>query len=122
MDPMAWARLGVVVAIGGLALAPIGFIVGFLVRPSAAGAVALLVYLPLSYASGMWTPISQLPDVVRSIAQFLPTYHLNQLGHAAVGVPVGDVTGNVLFLAGTFVVGAGLAALAYRRVAARQFG
>lgn len=121
-DPVAWARLGFVVALGGLALAPIGFIVGLLVRPTAAGAVALLIYLPLSFASGMWTPVSELPDVVRSIAPLLPTYHLNQLGHAAVGVPVSDVPGHVIVLAATFAIGAGLAAAAYRRVAARQFG
>lgn len=122
MDAASWARLAIVVAVGGLALAPIGFIVGLLVRPSAAGAVALLVYLPLSFSSGMWTPISELPDLVQSIAPFLPTYHLNQLGHAAIGVPVGDVAGHALAVAATFLVGAGLATVAYRRVAARQFG
>ncbi len=121
MDAIAWLRLGLVVAAGGVALAPIGFVVGYLVRPSAAGAVALLAYLPLSYASGMWTPISELPDVVQRIASFLPTYHLTQLAHAAVGVPVGDVAGHAAFLAATFVVAGGLAAVAYRRVAARQF-
>ena len=121
LDPTSWARLGATVAIGGLALAPIGFIVGLLVRSNAAGAVALLMYLPLSYASGMWTPIRELPEVVQSIAHVLPTYHLNQLGHAAVGVPVGDVSGHILFLLATFAVGAGLSAAAYRRVAARQF-
>lgn len=122
LDPAAWVRLGIAVAAGGLAVAPIGFIVGFLVRPSAAGAVALLLYLPLSYASGMWTPISELPDAVRSVAPFLPTYHLNQLGHAAIGVPVSDPIVHAAALAVTFVVGAGVAAVTYRRVAARRFG
>jgi ABC-2 type transport system permease protein len=91
------------------------------VRPNAAGAVSLLAYLPLSYASGMWTPIHELPEVVQRVAAFLPTYHLNRLAHAAVGVPVSDVGWHALYLIGTFVVAGGLAAVAYRRVAARQF-
>jgi ABC-2 type transport system permease protein len=121
LDAVGWVRLGIVVAIGGLALAPIGFLVGFLVRPSAAGAVALLTYLPLSYASGMWTPISELPDVIQRIAPFLPTYHLTELAHLAVGVPTSNGLGHAAFLAGTFVVTGGLAVLAYRRVVGRQF-
>ena len=37
------------------------------------GAVALLVYLPLSFASGMWTPLEFLPAPVQAIAPLLPT-------------------------------------------------
>jgi ABC-2 type transport system permease protein len=95
--------------------------VGFLVRPAAAGAVALLAYLPLSYASGMWMPISELPEPVQALAPFLPTYHLNALGHAAVGLPTDDLALHVAWLLGTFVVGTIVAAAAYRRVAGRQF-
>jgi ABC-2 type transport system permease protein len=116
-----WLRLSGVVMLGALAMAPLGFLVGFLVRPAAAGAVALLVYLPLSYASGMWMPVSELPEPVQALAPFLPTYHLNALGHAAVGVPTADVAVHVAWLVGTFVVGTIVAAAAYRRVAGRQF-
>jgi ABC-2 type transport system permease protein len=83
--------------------------------------VALLVYLPLSYASGMWMPVSELPEPVQVLAPFLPTYHLNALGHAAVGVPTADVAVHAAWLVGTFVVGTIVAAAAYRRVAGRQF-
>lgn len=119
--PDGWLRLAGVVLLGALAMAPIGFMVGFLVRPAAAGAVALLVYLPLSYASGMWTPVEALPEPVQALAPFLPTYHLNALGHAAVGLPTADLGVHVAWLAGTFVVGAIIATVAYRRVAGRQF-
>lgn len=121
LDPLGWGRVAVVSAIGGLALAPIGFLVGFLVRPNAAGAMALLVYLPLSYASGMWTPVEELPDIAQRVAPFLPTYHLTELAHAAAGVPTSDTLGHAAFLVGTFLVTGGLATLAYRRVAGRQF-
>lgn len=121
VGPDGWARLAGVVVLGALAMAPVGFLVGFLVRPAAASAVALLVYLPLSYASGMWTPIDSLPEPVQALAPFLPTYHLNALGHAAVGLSDGDVLVHIGWLVGTFAVGSVLAAAAYRRVAGRQF-
>jgi ABC-2 type transport system permease protein len=121
MTPDGWLRLAGVVLLGALAMAPIGFLVGFLVRPAAAGAVALLVYLPLSFASGMWTPLEFLPEPVQAIAPYLPTFHLNALGHAAVGVPTPDVAVHVAWLLGTFIVGSIVAAAAYRRAAGRQF-
>lgn len=121
MDAATWARVGATVLLGGMAMAPIGFLVGFLVRPSAAGAVALLVYLPLSFASGMWTPIEFLPEPVQAIAPYLPTYHLTQLAHAAAGVPTDDIAIHVAWLVGTLIVGGTAAVWAYRRVAGRQF-
>ena len=121
VTPTEWVRLGLTVGLGCLALAPIGFLVGFLARPSAAGAVALLTYLPLSFASGMWTPVESLPAPVQAIAPYLPTYHLNALAHAAVGVPTPDILLHVAWVAGTFVVAGGLAVVAYRRLVGRQF-
>jgi ABC-2 type transport system permease protein len=121
VSPEAWVRLGLTVVVAGLALAPIGFLVGFLVRPSAAGAVALLVYLPLSFASGMWTPVDAMPAPVQAIAPYLPTYHFNALAHAAVGLPTPDLWVHVAWLVGTFIVAGGSAVWAYRRIVGRQF-
>jgi ABC-2 type transport system permease protein len=119
--PDHWVRLGLTLVLGSLALAPFGFLIGLLVRPSAAGAVALLLYLPLAYASGMWTPVQFLPEPVQAVAPFLPTFHLTSLAHASIGVPTSDVLYHSLWLAGTLAVSAGIAVWAYRRVAGRQF-
>ena len=50
--------------------------------PNSAPAVLNLAWLPMAFASGLWIPISQLPDVVQSIAVALPPYHLQaRAGH-----------------------------------------
>ena len=45
-----------------------GLAFGYLVGPNSAPAVLNLAWLPMAFASGLWIPISQLPDFVRSIA------------------------------------------------------
>lgn len=44
-----------------------------------------LIYLPMSFCSGLWFPITFLPKIVRNIALALPPYHLNQLALGLVG-------------------------------------
>jgi ABC-2 type transport system permease protein len=38
-----------------------------------------LIYLPMSFASGFWMPVTDLPLWMQRLAQGLPTYHLAQL-------------------------------------------
>jgi ABC-2 type transport system permease protein len=116
-----WARIVAVSLLGAAAIAPIGFVLGLLVRPSAAGAVSLLLYLPLSYASGMWGPVDRLPEIVQAISPWLPTSHLASLAHAAVGLEAGSPVVHTAWLVGTCVVFGILALVAYRRVSGRQF-
>jgi len=121
IDAAGWLRVAVVAILGGTAIAPLGFVIGFVARPSAVAAVALLLYLPLSYASGMWTPYELLPDVVQQIAPFLPTYHLASLTHHAVGFGRDAALVHAGALIATLAAGSALAAVAYRRAAGRQF-
>ncbi len=119
IDAGTWAVMAGLGVLGALALTPIGFLIGFLVRPSAAGATALLLYLPLSFASGMWMPVSELPDLVQRVSPYLPTHHFAALVQTAV-------TGaspwqHVFWLAATFAIAGAAAVAAYRRMAGRQF-
>jgi ABC-2 type transport system permease protein len=73
-----------------------------------------LIYLPMSFLSGLWMPISNLPVMVRDIAPLWPAYHLGQLALAAVGqVPGSGAAQHVAALA---VVTAIFLALARRRL------
>jgi ABC-2 type transport system permease protein len=119
IDAGTWVGMGALGLAGALALAPIGFLIGFLVRPTAASAVALLLYLPLSFASGMWVPANELPDAVRAVAPYLPTYHFAQLVQSVIGG--GALWDHVAWLAATFAVTGTLAVAAYRRMVGRQF-
>ena len=48
-----------------------------------------LAWLPMAFASGLWIPISQLPDVVQSVAVALPPYHFVQLALGTIGASEG---------------------------------
>jgi ABC-2 type transport system permease protein len=61
--------------------------ISFSVGGNAAPAVANLIYLPLSFASGLFMPLSQLPSFVQQVAPYLPSYHYAQLAWSAVGAP-----------------------------------
>jgi ABC-2 type transport system permease protein len=115
---------------GALALAPMGFALGFLARARAATTIGNLIFLPLSFASGFFFPLAQLPQFLRDLAPFLPTYHYGQLVWATVGTPA-DVEAylgmapqgtwvSVAWLAATFVVFGVLASWGYRRDRRRE--
>src|SRR5437879_1864706 len=84
-----------------LPLAPIRLLIlraaiRYLVSPNPAPAVANLIALPMYFASGIFVPISQLPDFIQRIAPYLPTYRYGQLAWGAVGYPADPVTTDVL--------------------------
>jgi ABC-2 type transport system permease protein len=114
LDAGTWSALLLVLVLGAVPFALLGLSVGFLTTPNAATAILQAIYLPSAIASGLWFPLEMLPDVVATIAPWLPTYHLAQLG---LGVVEGQpVAGHVLALALSTMVAAGLATVAYRRL------
>lgn len=117
-----WVAMAGVLVLGGLAIAPIGFLVGFVVRPSAAGAISLLLLFPLSLASGVFMTVESLPEVVRSISQVTPTYHLSELARGAAGFGTAtDPLPHVAWIAAWSVAGTIATIVAYRRLVGRQF-
>jgi ABC-2 type transport system permease protein len=86
--PMSsWAQLFLVEVFGVLPFCAIGLFVGGAVSGQAAPAIINLIYLPLSFLSGLWLPLSVMPAFLREIAPLWPAYHLGQLAYAAVGQP-----------------------------------
>jgi len=63
-----------------------GFFVAYLVPPNAGPGIINVIYLPLSFASGFWMPVSVLPHWLQAVAPVLPTYHLAQIALATVGL------------------------------------
>ncbi len=111
----AWAWLFVTDVLGVLPFCAIGLYVGSHVSGLAAPAIINLIYLPLSFLSGLWLPLPALPEFLRSIAPLWPPYHLGQLALQAVGQPsLGTPLGHVMVLAGVTVA---FLALAWRKLA-----
>jgi ABC-2 type transport system permease protein len=76
--------LGTLVA-GSLPFSAMGLAIGYFAGPNSAPAAINLIYLPMSFCSGLWVPYMFLPKVVRQVALALPPYHLSQLALGVVG-------------------------------------
>jgi ABC-2 type transport system permease protein len=80
-----FGRLLVTLVAGSLPFSAMGLAVGYFTGPNSAPATINLIYLPMSFCSGLWVPFMFLPKVVREIALVLPPYHLSQLALGIVG-------------------------------------
>lgn len=76
--------LGTLVA-GSLPFSAMGLALGYFTGPNSAPPTINLIYLPMSFCSGLWVPFMFLPKIVRQIALVLPPYHLSQLALGVVG-------------------------------------
>ena len=122
------ARLATTVGVlllGTVCFSPMGSAIAYWARPRAVTTIVNLVFLPLSFLSGFFFPLSQLPDVLQGVAPWLPTYHFGQLAWGAMA-PADDIslfgatTSGSTWLHVVVVVGWGVActvltALGYRR-------
>jgi ABC-2 type transport system permease protein len=85
---MGWAegsRLLGTLVVGSLPFSAMGLALGYFAGPNSAPPVINLIYLPMSFCSGLWVPFMFLPAVVRQIALALPPFHLSQLALGVVG-------------------------------------
>jgi ABC-2 type transport system permease protein len=116
-----WLAMGLRLLGGSLPFIGLGFAIGFMAGPSAAPAVANLVYLPLSFASGLFVPIDQLPRPAQHLAPFLPSYHYAQLAWGALGVDTEPILVSVVWLVAYAVFLFGLAVRAFKREEREKF-
>ena len=100
-------------ALGVLPFCALGMFVGTLIKGQGAPGLLNLVYLPMAFLSGLWLPLSMLPNFLRQIAPIWPSYHLDRVALAAVGLAHEAVLPHLLVLAG---FGAACFALAVRRL------
>ena len=85
MPVVDFARLLGTLVAGSLPFSAMGLALGYFTGPNSAPATINLIYLPMSFCSGLWVPFMFLPKVVRQIALVLPPYHLSQLALGIVG-------------------------------------
>ncbi|HSY71616.1 MAG TPA: ABC transporter permease [Alloacidobacterium sp.] len=72
-------HLAAVIVAGSIPFASFGLVLSLLMPPSAAPGIINLIYLPMSFCSGLWMPIEVLPHWLQRVAPLLPTYHYAQL-------------------------------------------
>ncbi len=112
------AKLAATVVLGVFPFAALGILLACVVPPNAAIGFVNLIYLPMSFLSGLWFPIGGLPHWIQAIAPIWPTWHLGQLAIHDIGFPSDwSVLGHVLWLAGFTIVCLGIALMLFRRSA-----
>jgi ABC-2 type transport system permease protein len=111
-----FVRIAGLSAFGSIPFSCLGLAMAFTVPPASAGGIANLVYLPMSFLSGLWVPLQFLPKFLQQIAPIFPTYHLAQMMYAALGAPShGTLPQHLLGLLVFTLVMIGVTWLAIRR-------
>jgi len=109
--------------LGASTFCAMGLAIGYFAGPTSAPAIVNLLYLPLSFASGLWIPIDMLPRFMQRIAPFLPPYHLGQLALSVVGAGTkGSTIGHWEALAGFALICLGIARIGFQRDEGKSFG
>jgi ABC-2 type transport system permease protein len=122
LSAAAWATLIGSLLLGALPMVCLAFALGYLVNPTSATSIINLSFLVLSFASGVFVPLAQLPTALQEIAPYSPLYRLAQLAWNAVGVRTGAIGDTVWLLALYGVAFLGLAIVSYRSEEQRSFG
>jgi len=114
LSAMQWGLLMAVNVLGVLPFCAIGLFIGTLVGGQGAPAVVNMIYLPMSFLSGLWLPLTMLPTVFGNLAPAWPPYHLAQVALAVVGM---SKDSNIVLHVGILVaIAAGFLLLAMRRL------
>jgi ABC-2 type transport system permease protein len=120
--PVDWLLLTVRSILGALPLLGLGLAIGYGSGVNAAPAVANLIYLPMSFASGIFIPLSMMPSFLQKVAPFLPTYHYAQVvQHGLLQKTDEPLSTAIFWLVGWGIVLFAIAIRVYQRDVARKF-
>jgi ABC-2 type transport system permease protein len=116
-------RLAATLVAGSITFCAMGMAIGYFAGPSSAPTIVNLIYLPLSFCSGLWIPIQGLPGFLQTIAPFLPPFHLGQLALHVIGADTrGSIAGHWEALAAFALICLGIARIGYQRDEGKTYG
>jgi ABC-2 type transport system permease protein len=119
----AAAKLIGTLILGAIPFCAMGLAIGYFAGPNSAPALVNMIYLPLSFASGLWFPIQVLPKFLQAIAVHSPAYHLAQLALNIVGGSSGgSSSGHWEHLIGFGLVCLGVARIGFYRDEGKMYG
>jgi ABC-2 type transport system permease protein len=109
--------------VGSLPFSAMGLALGYFTGPNSAPATINLIYLPMSFCSGLWVPFMFLPKVVQQIALVLPPYHLSQLALGIVGAGSHESTSTHWGVLAAFtMICLGIARIGFQRDQEKMYG
>lgn len=100
--PLAPGQVAMLLLTDVLGVVPfcaLGLLVGTWIKGQGAPGLLNLLYLPMAFLSGLWFPLQMMPAFLRDLAPIWPSYHLNELALAAVGMGRSPLLSHVLVLA-----------------------
>lgn len=101
----------------------LGLALAYLLSANAAVPIVNLLVLLLAFGSGLFIPLEAAPTFIRTIAPYLPSYHMAELGWGTLGAPnTGSAATHWLWLAGYALVFGAVALWAYRRDESKNYG
>ena len=93
MAPSQWLLLMLADIVGVLPFAALGLFLGTLIGAQGAPAAVNMLYLPMSFLSGLWIPLKMLPGWIGTFAPVWPSYHQSQIALRVVGMGDGSSLG-----------------------------
>lgn len=123
IEPLVWLGLAATLVAGAIPFCALGLLLGYLSGPNSAPAIVNLVYLPMSFLSGLWIPVQVMPPFLKRLAVFLPPYHFAQLALRWLGADQGGrPLMHVAFLAVFTLLCLAAARWAYLRDEGKTYG
>ena len=116
--PLAGVLLG-----GSITFCAMGLAVGYFAGPNSAAPIVNIIYLPMSFLSGLWIPIFVLPRFVQKLAFFLPPFHFSQIALATIGAGRGGpMLPHVIAMIVFTIIFLAIAYAGYRRDEGKMYG
>lgn len=79
LSSVEFVKMLAITVVGAISFASLGLLLALVLPLNAAPGIVNLIYLPMSYLSGLWIPLHLMPHWLQHVAPALPTYHLSQL-------------------------------------------
>ncbi|HEX7139909.1 MAG TPA: ABC transporter permease [Vicinamibacterales bacterium] len=118
----AAAMFGILMC-GALTFSALGLAIGYFASPTSAAPIVNLVFMPMSFLSGLWIPIFALPKFIQKIALWLPSFHLSQLALTSINASGdGRTAQHVIALVIATLVFLAAAYFGYRRDEGKMYG
>ena len=118
----AASLFGVLIA-GSLTFCALGLAIGYFAGPNSAPALVNIIYLPMSFLSGLWVPIWAMPKPLQTLAFFLPPFHFSQLALRVIGAGRGmPASINVIALVISTALFLVIAYVGFRRDKGKNYG
>ena len=126
MPAVTATKLVAILVGGSIPFSAMGLAIGYFAKPNSAPAIVNLIYLPMSFCSGLWIPLFLLPHGLQTLAKFLPPFHLAQLALDTVGMTMNTkptpAWGHIEALIAFTLIFLGIAAWGYRRDEGKTYG